>query len=389
MRNFGTLFLYEIKKVLQRRLARVTLLVLLLMGLFLGAMPLFATESSGSNYETLARKREAAALLNGRALDDALLEEMRAVYARRPGQEGELPLDDPDLAYDDLYYLVWTCVGQDEVLTADAGRLYEALDQKLARQMDRQGLTNAERAWWQEKAAQVERPIRYFYHAGPDQLCTGYYTLGMLAVFLAAVCLAGLFADERQRRTDQLLLCSRMGRGTLYLVKLSAGAAVSVLGALALFFAVLLPLSLVYGLDGWDAPIQLYICYTPYPMTIGQLAGVLLAVYLAAALLFGAAAMFFSELFQSSLASMALLICGMLLSLMLPLPDHPRLLAQFMEMLPNPMLAAWSAANYRLIPWFGGCLTELQAAPLFYLAASVPLAALGWLHYRRSQVGGR
>lgn len=387
MYNFRMIFFYELKKVLRRRLAQVTLLALLLLGVFMGSMPLFAPETSGRNYATLSHKQAAAAALAGRTLDDALLDEMRAAYARCP--EG-FPPDSPALAYEDIFDLVRSCgIAQDAALATDAAQLYSALRQRQALHLASQNLTAGELTWWQARAEQVELPIRYFYAIGPSQLLACYYTLGVLQILLAAVCLSGVFADEKQRRTDQLLLCSRMGRGTLYLAKLAAGAAVSVGSALLLFFSVLLPLSVFYGLDGWNAAAQLFIPSCLSTLTIGQLVLVMLGAYLAAALLFGAAALFFSELFQNSLASMALLVCWMLLSMMLPIPDQPRLLAQVMEMLPNQLLAAWSICNYRLVPWFGGYLTELQAAPVLYLAAAGLMAALGWLHYRRSQVSGR
>lgn len=394
MREFGVIFAYELKKIFQRRLAQVTVAVLLLIGLFMGSIPLWASlfmpEPSGDSYATLSRRREAAAALAGRALDDELLDEMRAAYARHPGLEGKLPLDDPGLAYDGVYDLVWSSIGMSEAKTADAGRFYDLLRQRRERYMDEQALTPAERAWWQEQEAKVEYPIRYFYSLGPSNLLSIYYTLGVLAVFLAALCLAGVFADEQQRRTDQLLLSSRRGRGTLYLAKLAAGAAVSAGGGLALFLAVLLPLSVFYGLDGWDAAAQLHIGSCLYPATMGQMVLLELAVYLSASLLFGAAALFFSELFRSSLASMALLAGGMLASLMLPEPPaRLRLLAQLWEMQPNLLLSPWNMVNYRLVPWFGGYLTELQAAPVLYLLAAALLAALGWLHYRRGQIAGR
>lgn len=120
--------------------------------------------------------------------------------------------------------------------------------------------------------------------------------------------LAPLFARERSRKTDSLILASKRGRRQTATAKISAGAAYSVLVWLIMTASAAVYVFLFFGTQGFEALWQFSSgsINSPFPWTIGQAVMVELATCLIGTLFFAFIVMLLSELTKSTFASVIL-----------------------------------------------------------------------------------
>ncbi len=410
MHNFGVLYIYELKKIWKRRIVWITLLGMMLVMAVMGVFTVLTDYQEVNGVEMRAldamkQRREYARALTGQAIDEELITKMQEGYiscrvierenaAENSSSEVTITEIEEDagaeyLAYEEVYEFVENVVGKEAALTITAGQLYQSIEDDMLTSMKNKYLTEGEMNYWIERVASVEKPIRISYTKGPVKVWISFYTVSILLLLLEAISLANVFAEEHQKKTDQLILCSRHGRSKLYFCKMAAGISFGIVGALLLFLSFAVPVFSVYGVDGLGAAIQIYMPGSPFPFAIGQWILILLGIYLLASIIFSVFTMVGSELFRNGVASMAVMVSGMLLTMMGNVPDHYRVLSQLYDMLPHNVLAVWSTYDTRLVPWFGGYLTNYQATPILYVAVSGVMLWLGYRVYRRFQVSGR
>ena len=159
---------------------------------------------------------------------------------------------------------------------------YEALAQKTQAILDDgQGgawtYSEAERAYWTQKQAEVSTPIAYGYAGGWENImdCMGFLAFAMIAVCVA---LAPMFAAEYQERTDSVILSSRYGRSKLVAAKLVA-AFLFATAYFALCAGIVFAVSLgAHGAGGAGLPIQISAVSSPYDLTMAQAAAIMTAI---------------------------------------------------------------------------------------------------------------
>lgn len=119
------------------------------------------------------------------------------------------------------------------------------------------------------------------------------------------------------------------------------------------------------------------------PMTVRKLAVTVCCIYLIASLVHAAFVMAVSLCARGGAAAMAVCFGAMMLFIMIPvIPlSHPRL-SQAWSLLPA-VIGSTGFFDARLVH-LGGYLTNLQAAPLLWLALILTLAGLGLALHRRT-----
>lgn len=133
--------------------------------------------------------------------------------------------------------------------------------------------------------------------------------------------LAPLFARERSRKTDSLILASKRGRQQTAAAKISAGATYSVLVWLIMTASAAIYVFLFFGTQGFEALWQFSSgsISSPFPWTIGQAVMIELATCLIGTLFFAFIVMLLSELTKSTFASVilgaALLLAPMIIDI--------------------------------------------------------------------------
>lgn len=408
---FRTLLSFELKKIFQRKSTWITILLLLAFyGLLIGSSVILVMTTSVTNsdnqeeswtetqIERMARDKENGLALSGKILDENLLKEI-SEEEQRISEESE-NMGARELAEaQERYQMVWRIIHSitDEMKEiTDAGEyaknLYDGRQKLISEQKTRYQLTKQEERYWEEKENFVKKPFTLYYCEGPAQLVNmhGIYMSLMLVTFLLGIVASRIFAEEHTRKTDQLILCTKLGRSKLYFIKVLAGSIFTL--AVTLFFTGIITgvLLCLYGTEGFQAQIQqISVCY-PYPLTLGQLFGILVGLELLAALLTNMFTMMLSEIFSSSLISMAVIIGGYFAARLIRIPMPYRLLSQIMNLIPiNLVKLDEGIVDLRLVSVFGMKLTSWQFAPILWLALGVVLMWIGRWKYCSYQVGGR
>ncbi len=331
--------------------------------------------------------REAAKELDGRAVDGQLIEELKPAMRVVNGYT-IIEISAENEKYLPIMDVVTAVTGRAGDLTKFQGsEFYELREQELNWRMEAQMLSETEKSFWRSEEAQVSKPFIYHYHSGPANLLRAFQTLGLFILLLSAVGLSGVYARESADKMNQLLLCSRYGKKELYLIKFAAGVTWILAAALLLAFAILIPVSLIFGLDGMKEMVQLVkpLCMLPY--TLGQMLAVYLLNFLLAAVLFAAVTMLPSVFTQNQLAVTSVLLGYMLIDFFAELPERFGVLQRIWLLRPNAVLMNTGFSNYRLLNMAGKLFLNIQAAPIIYVLISITAFLLGKRTYRRLQVG--
>lgn len=400
MRQFSTIFWFEFCKILKRKGTWITLGVMIVLLLFMDCnIALGTTYVEGDFYETHAEGIQIdsanARALSGRLLDDVLLSEMQEGLVLMEGQEmPRFMLTEEYAKYVRPYRPVYDVAedfGAEPYRTDEAG-LYRVREELLAQSWLDFRLSPAETAYWQEKEEQMSKPYTYQYGDGWQRLLSyDFYMLGIMAAFLSSICMTGVFYEEHSRKTDQLILSSRLGRRQLYLAKLCAGALFSLCAGLILLLVSMACEFGIYGADGFSAMVQLSFPEYSYPLTLGAMTLIAAGLFLLIAVFSGVFAMVLSEGIRSQVGAMAAVITLTVLERLIPIPFSVRGLSQLWNYLPANLLSLERKGIFdpRLVSLFGIKLTIWQFAPVVYVAALLVLGMVGRWLYCRYQVQGR
>lgn len=405
MRLSGTLFLYEYKKILHKKIVWISTLLCLIALVFSVCSPLLGTyyidgKRISTNYQAYQTDKAYAAALNGRALDQELLEEAVNAYRKIPQVTGNQHYTStPEYqTYARPYSPVFNFIGRttdlqpSEIMmswTPDETDLYERRQKWLTSLWEDFQLTTGEMDFWQKQEDQVKKPVIYQETGGWENLFSDLQTVGILVLMVIAISLSGIFSDEHLRKTDQLILSSSLGKTKLYQTKIAAGIAFSVSTAL-LFIAVAFLLTLLlFGADGFHAAFQLVYPRCSEPLTCGQATLIAYGILLIVSVTVGIFVMILSELLRSNIAALSVITGILLSSMIISVPAQYRILAQLWDWLPFCIITPWNIFGTYTLSLFGTHLPPWQAAPLLYLTAAVIIVFLGKPFYRRFQISGR
>ena len=427
MRQFRTLFGYEMKKICIRKSTWITFVVLILAYLLSVALTwnmtytstaqgqddtgeLISEEWQDSYAQKKARERKNGLQWSGRKIDDVLLTDIEKEYskimekAEAVGGAGKQEvfskemeriyvLEDAlaSIAEDGRALLRETYDGEEHnMLTAK--KLYEARDINIKEYQTAYGLTEKESSYWQQKENALSKPFIYQYAEGFYQLISmnGIYMVVLFASFLLAVVVSRVFAEEHQRRLDQLILCSRFGRWQLYFIKIAAGMLFAVLATLIMEGINMAVTFVLYGAEGFGAAVQLIAGWYSYPITVGQILFIMLGISVLSALLTSVLIMVVSEKFCSSMAGMTVAIVVTVVVRLVTIPSQFRTLSQVWNYFPiNLLKLDQGFLDLRLVSVFGVRMTSWQFATVLYLILGVLLVLLGKRFYCGYQVQGR
>ena len=400
MKNFRTLVRYELKKILDRKMTWIAFgLVFLIMVANVVIEVTVTRDIKGvqaTQYEAEQQDKENQKPIIGRTVDDALLEEMFTAMATD---------ENAFKVYTDLYNVIVRDVCDAEALSAGTVEgakavlgigeaeelIYAARKMRIESAMEEQYLTEKEKDYWREVLENEDSvPWTYEYYVGPYSAWAMAYTAIVMIAIMLAVCLANLFADEHQKKTDQLVLCSRNGRKMLYWAKLTAGMVFTMVSTGIILLVSAIPQLIVFGAEGLFAPIQLNVPSSMVQMTFGEAILYSYVVTIIAALLYTSLVLCCSELFRNStVAVVAIIGVLVLLPMMIMVPYEYRVLGQLFDLNPINVVAIWGFLDYRLVPVPGGFLTMQQAAPIVYVLLSAVFVFIGRRAYLKYQVGGR
>ena len=361
---------YELKKIMKSRVAVIALL--LSAGMLFAVTMINYMAISPHDINVYEREQE----LEGRLLDDEFLEEV----AREAEKAGGLSQIGPESQYyhvarylDRLRGTYLTIGGTTaETLGKDPSStpgmhglteadLYGRRERILEYIYNYFRLSDSDKDWWKEKESQIPKPI-------------------------AGVSLAGVFAGEKSQKTDALVLSTKEGKKTLWLIKFAAGEIFSLAAGTLLLVAVQIPHVILNGLHGFDAAWQLLVPFSSYPYTAGQMLALWILDYYLGCLVVGGIAMLLSILTGNAVASAGVICVAVIFDLFAALPPQLGLISQLRYLTPGQVLLNTGMADPRLFTICGVKLTSIQSAAILYIIVTILSMILVRAGYRRLEV---
>lgn len=261
MNNFGTLYYFELKKILQRKIVWITLFVCVIITTF----TLIAQILGSSNYQMFLMDREYQKDLDGKEINQTLLEEMTKAYDMIPLTNDLYTTTEEYQKFARPYSPIFVFLRSTTKMTVsealqwvpDQSDLYSKRKAMLESDWKNNNLSTQEKDFWLQKESELKTPFVYHRTESYFMLFRTITTIGLLVLVSVSVCLAGVFSEEHTRRTDQLILCSTYGKGIAYWAKILAGISFAIGFTLILStFAMVLAFS-VYGTEGFHAMFQM------------------------------------------------------------------------------------------------------------------------------------
>lgn len=417
------LILFEIKKMLTRRTAlaaNVSVVVFLVAIMALNVAQAKTTDASGailSGTDAIAQSRQeadahAGAITPERAAADIAAYQER-LFSRIDRDEvtqmtGSAVYDLMFQSFSDeevyeLYNPYWSWLlrpwrvsGEEPAQTAArvtpemAADWYGAVSELTQYALDdgQAGMweySQAERAYWTEMRAGVSEPIEYGYVGGWENIisCAAFLVFSILAV---CVTLAPTFSFEYQSGADAVVLATRRGRSTLVAAKVVAALAYATAYFL-LCAVIIVGFSLVfYGADGFGLSMQSMALSSPYPLSAGQAALVLVGLMYVACLGFACLTLGVSSRARSTLAVFLTDVVLVLLTGLVPsggIGLLERVLALFPLNFANFSVPFSALDSYPLGPVVLDLIGMVVAVYALLALVMTPLAALS---FRRHQV---
>lgn len=402
MEHLGTLYRFELKKIVKRKIVWITAVLCLI------CIAVTVTSSLTGNYyvegkpvethyEMFLKDSAYRKALSGRAIDEELLKETVDAYRKIPAEEERYTLTEEyetcARPYSEIYYLISEWMGLDfpeiQGWEADEEEFYQARAKLLEEEWNEIPLNEREKEFWREQEKQMKLPITYVYHEGYEIGLDSFLTIGVLMLLFVAICLSGTFSEEHTRRTDQLILSSAKGKTTAYWAKILAGITVSVTAS-ALMALVSMGLCMcIFGTEGFETALQIAFPTYSYPMTMGQACLIAYGALMLTSVPAAVFVMILSEWLHNGIATLAVSTGLVIMGGMISIPSQYRIAAQIWDWLPMTWLSTWNVFDSRMLNLFGHCFVSWQIVPVIYILCSIALAFAGKRIYRRYQVSGR
>lgn len=394
MKGFGTLYVFELKKVFGQRLFRVSVLLgaALLFGwsllTFYGTGYYYRYDAQTNSVEQRSRpyrevealRRDSMRSLAGEELDEPLMKELTERY--RDDASGTLMWNLN--SYSPFLYL--NLMENRTGMTAEG--FYVSCLRTFAPNFI--SLTAEEQTYWQKKAGSLG-PLTLDYAGGWQAMAQNCALLCQVTVLLTTVCLCRLFSQEHRTRTDQLVLSSARGKTIAFWARWAVGTSFG--AGLSLVFSGLYVLlyCVLYGPDGFSTALQLWSSgqNTPLHLSIGGFVLALLALLVLSCILTAALVMFLSEFLRNAIPTLAVpfLLSG--LSLLDLFYGSGRLTEQISSYLPFCRISLDTLQDFYLVTLGPIQFNALQFSFLLYTLLTLLCGGLCWRAYRGYQVTGR
>lgn len=237
MNNFGTLYRYELKKLLGQKLSWLIVILLSVFCIYAlskdsngNVTTLESIDQNGNLIENdisgkcvLINSRDSARKINGQIMDDSFFAEMRRSISNIPNDK----LREYFLLEDGTYYHVFAgCLEGllSEPLSATSTEYYAAQKEQMEAWWDNKNLSEGEKDYWREQTSRIQYPMVYQRPwIGTNSLFAFHETLLRIIPLLAGICLCRIFSEDHRTRVNALIFSSKKSRILLYWAKVLAG----------------------------------------------------------------------------------------------------------------------------------------------------------------------
>ncbi len=405
MKLFFQLTGYELKKILCRKRSVITLLVVILLGIF----SVFGTivgnyyfmdengeEIAISRYEEAMIDRRNGEALSGRVVDTDLIMEAVDAYsqvpldkvyyditpeyqsARKYSEILEIVCETMDLSIDEFQQLTREQAEQfDQIRRENKEYMIENSDINMSENM---------KEYWRECIEKSPETLTYEYSGGYYRYVAVMYTTAFMAAAAVAIMISGIFSEEYVSGADNLILSSKHGKGLVIGAKLLAAFGIAEVLIIFLMVISYIEAMAVWGTSGADAALMLWNIFE-YPITIGQSALFYSICTLGSMLLFTALTTFFSAAFKTPFNTIVVMAIILIVPMFIAIPDSaPLWVFQLEQLMPTNMMAFWGAMSDLQYEIFGVVIPPYVFLPVFAIIASCVCVCLSYRIFKRHQV---
>lgn len=406
MTNLGVLYGFEVRKILRRKIVCISMVLMTVITVISMSATLIGSYymdgvKVDTNYHMFQVDSAYAKEFGGRVIDRELFEEIKAAYDKIPGDAGDKynwteEYQTYARPYSAVYNYIRRSVGMTltEILEweMDEKDMYEKRQKMLEENWKYYLLTSEEKEYWRMQEEKLENPVVFQYAEVYSILLSFAYSVGLSVLVVIAVCLSGIFPEEHVRKTDQQILSSKYGRDVIYRAKLLAG--LSFGACVSLIFSVfsIVTAFLLYGIDGFGAPIQMIYPEASSTLSAGEMMLLAYGKIIVAGIFVSMIVMVLSEALHSTIGTLSIVMGVIILSMFFNVPvEQYRILSQLWSYLPSEYVAAWNIdmVNPRTVPLFGRFFMSWQVGPVVYGILGAILAFLGKRRFNGYQVSGR
>ena len=373
---FGTLFGFELRKILKNRIAIAAFLIFFVFGFMQGEL-----EVTGNiDADTLTEYSR----FNGRVLDEGLISEWNAAT----DEYGNV-INDEDIAYDTMKEWIMEIAGYNIVLgdvseeTLYAGRL-ECIEEVYKDSY----LNDGEIEYWRAQEEKIDKPFVWrdaFIEFGVQN---GISNTIIIMLLVLTVSLSAIFSMETQRKTDPMIRASINGIRELYFAKILAGT-VFCLATVFIYLGIFIGyVSVRWGLDGMGMAEQVIYPFTQMDLTAGQTTVILVILTVLGSLLLSTVTMFTSCVLRNGMGTMAIIMAGYfgLFALGTMIPMEMKTLSKVVCLFPAMQISPRIVYEFRLFKIAGHYFRSYQVAAMSYAVISAVLIVIGYVFYKRYEI---
>lgn len=372
----GTLYGFELRKILKNRIALIAFLIFFAFGLMQGEL-----EVSGNIEPEVL---EEYATLNGRILDDELLSEWDAAA----DEYGEI-INDEDIAYESLEEWIKDIAGYNIVLgDVSEKTLYAARLEMIEEAYTDSYLNEGEIAYWRAQEENIEKPFVWKDSFVVFGVQNGISNTIITMLLVITVSLSMIFAMETQRKTDPMIRASINGIRELYLAKILAGTTFC-LATVSLYLGVFLGyVKIRWGLDGMDMVEQVIYPCTQMNLTAGQTILILIVLTVLGSIMLSSTTMFLSCVIRNGMGTMGIMIAGYftLFAIGTSVPMKMKTLSKIVCLFPASQISPRLVYEFRLFKIAGHYFRSYQVAGVLYALIPVILTFLGYVMYKKYEI---
>lgn len=405
MRSFFDLVGFEYKKIFKRKGSIISLVIIAVLTVVCPVLILIGNvyidgEPVETYYQAMIKDREYARVLSGRYIDETLVREVKEAYSKVSAVGGNELYSIPEYQeharpYSGVYYIlntVYTAYGNRarqviNLTEEEMQSFYQIRHGEVLNWIDTLHISSKSKDKLIQLDSEIEIPFVYSYSDAYWRFFAIMSSTGIFGAFAVAVCLAPMFAGEYGTGADQLILSSKFGKNKIITAKLFTGVSFCAVLYLIMIALTYLVCCGIYGLDGGNAPVQLWAPFCIYPFTMWQAAAVYSICILFAAILVCTLTLLLSSIFKSPFGVIIIISLLIFVPMMFRVPSNTVLMNLY-RLLPSNMMSDWAVLiEYTTYEVFGMTIMPCVFMPLFAVLTTGIILPFAYRAFKNHQIG--
>lgn len=391
---------FELKKITSRNVFALIFSLLIVATVFLATMDFrlengIYNEKTGSvetisEYELKNMEREVIHNFSGQLIDNA---SVRSIV-----EKNEADIDEARIwKYFNVSTIFWWInnVGLYEIQVQEpdvpitesvtADRYYQNMLSEQFANIDSE-FSEPEALYWRNQIDQIDTPFEWQFGAGWYSFCERCHHYSILAAIFIIIGCCMIFPNEHRYKTDALVLSAQYGRKKIFTAKLISGIIISTDIACIIYGIGLITGLLMYGVEGFSTPLQIFVYESAYNMTFGCASMLLLLLGIVSSIMAGIFVMLISELFRSVIPA---IVIPLLLVVLAIIGAVTHQINVFLDYLPIRKIGIQVLSDLHLFKIGAFVINPIYASLFIYVILGLICIPLCKWCYSKYQVGNR